>query len=183
MPHITAPDIASRAEEAGTRYERYRIEHGHFDALRAVLVRFPSGLGAADEMYRQIMNEGHLGRVLREQIFLAASVVRGCGYAVDAHGAWLTGAGGLGPDAVAALREGEDPSSASEPERVLLDVCRKVAGAAYRTVAADIERLEGAGWSREEIVEALTVVALSGWMNGIAAGVGLGAADAAPGEG
>ena len=174
MPHITAPDIGSMDDGVREQYERFRAEHIHFNDLRAVLVRFPSALGAVDEMYRQIMNEGHLGRVLREQVFVAASVVRGCGYAVAGHGEWLLGSGGLTPDAVAALEAGEDPTSASAPERILLDVCRKVAAAAYRTVAADIDRLEEAGWSRQEIVEALTVVALSGWMNGIANALNLG---------
>ena len=66
----------------------------------------------------------------------------------------------------------------SDSERVLLAVCRKVAAAAYRTVTADIDRLTEAGWGTQEIVEALTVVALSGWMNGIASAVGLDAGDA-----
>jgi uncharacterized peroxidase-related enzyme len=179
MPHITAPDIGSRDADVRTLYERFRAEHAHFDELRAVLVRFPSALGAADEMYRRIMNDGHLGRVLREQVFVAASSVRGCRYAVAAHGAWLAGPGGIDGGDVAALQAGEDPASASAPERTLLDVSRKVAAAAYRTVAADVDRLEEAGWSRHEIVEALTVVALSGWMNGIASALGLDAGDAA----
>jgi len=179
MPHITAADIGSWDDDVRARYERFRVEHAHFDELRAILVRFPSGLGAADDMYHRIMNEGHLGRVLREQIFVAASSVRGCRYAMAAHGAWLAGPGEIDDADVAALRAGEDPASASAAERTLLDVCRKVAAAAYRTVTADIDRLEEAGWGKPEIVEALTVVALSGWMNGIASAVGLDAGDAA----
>ncbi len=179
MPHITAPDIGSADDDVRARYERFRTEHAHFDELRAILVRFPGALDAADEMYRRIMNEGHLGRVLREQIFVAASSIRGCRYAVAAHGAWLAGPGAIDDGDVAAMRAGEDPVSASAAERTLLDVCRKVAAAAYRTVTSDIDRLEAAGWGRQEIVEALTVVALSGWMNGIASALGLDAGDAA----
>lgn len=180
MVHITAPDIDSRDRLVRAQYERFRDEHSHIDPLRALLVRFPAALGAADEMYRRIMNEGHLGRVLREQIFVAASAVRKCHYAVAAHGDWLIGRGGMRRADVTALQEGADPASASVAERRLLEVCRKVAAAPYRTVPDDMDRLEEVGWSREAIVEALTVVALSGWMNGIAAAVGLGADDASP---
>lgn len=179
MPHITAPHIGSRDESVRAQYERFRDEHAHIDDLRAVLVRFPAALGAADEMYRRIMNEGHLGRLLREQVFVAASVVRNCSYAVAAHGEWLSGPGGMDRADVAAMQGGDDPASATIPERALLEVCRKVAAAPYRTVRADIDHLEEAGWSREAIVEALTVVALSGWMNGIAGAVGLDGRDPA----
>lgn len=173
MGHITAPDVGSRDETVQAQYEAYRDEHSHFAALRAVLVRFPSALIAVDEMYARIMNEGRLGRLLREWLFVASSVVRGCEYAVAGHGRWLAGPGGMDPEHVAALQRGEDPATASEPERVLLGVCRKVAAAAHRTVDADVARLEEAGWDRHAMVEAFSVVALSGWMNGVAGGLGL----------
>jgi uncharacterized peroxidase-related enzyme len=171
---ITAPDLDSLDESVRAQYERHRDEHAHFDELRLVLARFPAALTAADVMYRRIMNEGHLGRVLREQIFVVSSTVRDCVYAVAAHGEWLAEHGSESPADVAALQQADDQASATERERALFAFCRKVAEAPYKTVRSDIDGLLQVGWDLPEIVEALTVISLSGWMNSLANSLNIG---------
>ncbi|HVR32646.1 MAG TPA: carboxymuconolactone decarboxylase family protein [Acidimicrobiia bacterium] len=176
MVLITPPDLEEIDADVRADYETGRHEHRHFDALRRLLVRFPPALRAADGMYDLIMERGLLDRRLKEEIFVACSGVRGCGYAVAAHGGWLTANAGMTRAEVDGLAGG-DPGGRSDPDRVLLAFARKVTAAPYRTVATDIDTLREAGFDERTIVEALTVVALSGWMNGYAASLGLDAGD------
>jgi alkylhydroperoxidase family enzyme len=96
---------------------------------------------------------------------------------VAAHGAWLTANTERTQAEVDALAGGADPGDRSVSDRALLAFARKVAAAPYRTTERDIDTLRAAGFDERTIVEALTVVALSGWMNGYAASLGLEAGD------
>jgi uncharacterized peroxidase-related enzyme len=175
MALIPPPDLEDLPPEVRSQYEQHRQEHAHFDQLRLSLARFPAALRAADGMYRQIMNEGRLGRTLREQIFLVASGVRGCGYAESVHGGWLVANTGMTRADVGALRK--SAPTIDRRGEALLGFARKVAAAPYKTVSADFDRLREAGWEIPDIVEALSVVSLSGWMNGYADALGLEAPD------
>jgi uncharacterized protein YciW len=62
--------------------------------------------------------------------------------------------------AMAASGEGR-----SDAETCLLTWARKMATMPYKVVEEDRERLHGAGWRDQEIVEALTVVSLSAYMS------------------
>jgi len=178
MALISYPELAAAAEDVRAQYDQHRNEHAHFDELRHMLVRFPAALSAADGMYHRIMNEGHLGRMLREQIFLVTSHERGCSYAVAAHGRWLVANTDMSGTDVAALLRLEAVRGVSDRARALLAYTRKVAAAPYKIVAADLDDLYEVGWTQPEIVEALTVVSLSGWMNSYANSLGLqGSAD------
>ena len=168
MALISYPDLAAAAEDVRAQYDERRDEHAHFDELRRMLVRFPAALSAADGMYDRIMNEGHLGRTLREQIFLVTSDERGCSYAVAAHGRWLVTNTDMSGTDVEAIQGGEDLPAVSFRDRALLTYTRKVAAAPYKIVTADLDELHAVGWSESEIVEALSVVSLSGWMNSYA---------------
>jgi len=174
---IAPPSLEEVDGELRAEYESGRVRFAHLDQLRRVLMRFPAAFRAADGMYFLIMERGRLDRELKEVIFVACSGVRECRYGLAAHGGWLIEHTGLAPSEVESLARGEDLTRQSESQRALLAFARKVAGAAYRTVEQDIETLRGAGFDTPTIVEALTVVSLSGWMNGYADALGLDAAE------
>lgn len=174
---IPPPDLDQVGREFRAEYEAGRERHSHFDELRMILLRFPAALRAADGMYDLIMERGLLDRYLKEAIFVTCSGVRGCGYALAAHGRWLTAHARMAPSEVEALGQGADLARHSESDRILLEFARKVAAAPYRTLERDVEALRTAGFDERTIVETLTVVSLSGWMNGYAAALGLDAGD------
>ena len=167
-PNLDDIDNGLRAE-----YESGRARFDHFDLLRRVLVRVPAAFRAADGMYGLIMERGLLGREAKEAIFVSCAGVRHCSYGQAAHGAWLVEHAGWTVNEVESLARGEELARHSASERALLAFARKVAAAAYRTVERDIEMMREAGFATPEIVEALTVVSLSGWMNGYAEALGL----------
>jgi uncharacterized peroxidase-related enzyme len=175
---IAAPDLEDVGGDLRAEYESGRNRFGHFDRLRRVLLRVPAAFRAADGMYGLIMEKGLLDRELKEAIFVACAAVRGCGYGLAAHGGWLIEHAQLSPANLESLARGEDLGRHSHSERALLAFARKVAAAPYRTVERDIETLRAAGLDTPEIVEALTVVSLSGWMNGYADALGLNETDA-----
>ena len=173
MALIAPPDLQRIDSELRAEYEASRTRFHHFDELRRILVRAPAAFRAADGMYGLIMERGRLDRALKEAIFVTCAGVRHCRYGQAAHGSWLIEHAGLNDLAVESLARGEGLGGHSAAEHALLAFSRKVAAAAYRTVERDIETLRGAGFDTPEIVEALTVVGLSGWMNGYADALGL----------
>lgn len=173
MALIAPPDLDQIDTRLRAEYESGRARFAHFDQLRRVLIRVPAAFRAADGMYGLIMEEGLLDRSIKEAIFVACSGVRRCRYGQAAHGAWLIEHTPMTEHEVESLARGEDLASHSASDRVLLAFSRKVAAAAYRTVERDIETLRDAGFDTPEIIETLTVVCLSGWMNGYAAALGL----------
>lgn len=177
MPLIAAPDIDRIEGSLRDSYESGRSRHAHFDVLRRLLLRFPAASRAADGMYDLIMETGRLPRELKEQLFVACSAVRECDYATTGHGHWLADHTEMTEAEVDSVVSGEDLPKHSEVERTVLAFGRKVAAAPYRTMADDIGALRGAGLDEAEIVEIMTVISLSGWMNGYSAAFGLRASD------
>jgi len=61
----------------------------------------------------------------------------------------------------------------SEAERALMRFVETVTHHAYRTTAADVERLRQAGWSDAQIAEAVYITALFAFFNRVADAFGL----------
>ncbi len=173
MPLIAPPDLAVIDRDLRADYEAGRERHAHFDSLRQMLLLFPPASRAADGMYDLMMRPGVLSRIMKEQVFVASSAVRGCGYATAAHGKWLIENAELTQAEVDSLIRGEDLHRHDELERAVLSFSRKVAAAPYKTIPEDIETLRSVGLQERGIVEILAVVSLSGWMNGYAQSLGL----------
>lgn len=176
---IQPPELDSLEPAVRTVYETGKVSHAHFDELRKALTRFPPVLLAADGMYDLIVGQGRLDSHLKEAMIVACSAVRNCTYGVAAHSRRLI-SGGSTPDEVQRLAQGEPLAIHSEADQALLSFARKVAAAPYKTVEGDIESLRRAGFDERTIIEALTVVSLSGWMNGYALALGLDQNDAVP---
>jgi uncharacterized peroxidase-related enzyme len=75
---------------------------------------------------------------------------------------------------VEALGRGDiDAAPVTEPERALLRFAERVTRHAHRTTAEDTQRLRDAGWSDEQIAEAVYITALFAFFNRVADAFGL----------
>ncbi len=73
-----------------------------------------------------------------------------------------------------ALEEGHDPEDLVDPRtRLLLDLSVKVTRHAYKVTDEDIEGLRSAGWSDEEILEAVHTACMFNYMDRMADTLGL----------
>lgn len=74
-------------------------------------------------------------------------------------------------DALAAAKLEDAP--VTEAERVLLQLVRLVTQTAYRTTAEDVQRVRAAGWTDEQIAEAVYITAIFALFNRVADAFGL----------
>lgn len=163
MPLITPLPPGSVPAETAAQLAAHADEHGHFEALREAFAYFPAALQALDNQYGLIIGQGRLDRGLRELIFACAASARGDGYLARAMAAQAAAHGFAGADAVLAMAASAE--GRSDAETCLLTWARKMATVPYKAVGEDVERLHSAGWGDQDIVEALTVVSLSGYMS------------------
>jgi len=75
---------------------------------------------------------------------------------------------------VAAIVEGNlNNAGLSSKERVLLDYVRKVTEDAPRTTREDVQQLRNAGWTEQQIAEAVYVTAMFAFFNRVADAFGI----------
>ena len=75
---------------------------------------------------------------------------------------------------MAAILEGKlDEAGLAPAERTLLDYVERVTNAAPRTTAEDVQKLRDAGWSEEQIAEAVSVTAMFAFFNRVADAFGV----------
>ena len=73
-----------------------------------------------------------------------------------------------------AILEGKLENAGLTPaERALLDYVELVTKAAYRTTAEDVQKLRDAGWSENQIAEAVYVTAMFAFFNRVADAFGV----------
>jgi alkylhydroperoxidase family enzyme len=58
-------------------------------------------------------------------------------------------------------------------ERALLDYAHLITKAAYKSTAADVQKLRDAGWAEDQIAEAVYVIAMFAFFNRIADAFGV----------
>ena len=66
-----------------------------------------------------------------------------------------------------------DEAGLTAAERALLDYVELVTKAAYRTTAEDVQKLRNAGWSEDQIAEAVYVTAMFAFFNRVADAFGV----------
>jgi len=66
-----------------------------------------------------------------------------------------------------------DEAGLTEAERALLEYVKLVTKAAYRTTADDVQELRDAGWSEDQIAEAVYVTAMFAFFNRVADAFGV----------
>ena len=71
------------------------------------------------------------------------------------------------------MRGDLDGAALSEPERILLAFVRKITFEAYQITRADTDPLRVAGWSEEQLAEAVYIAALFAFFNRVADAFGI----------
>lgn len=66
-----------------------------------------------------------------------------------------------------------DKAGLTEAERVLMDYAKIITDAAYRSTPEDVEKLRTAGWTEDQIAEAVYVTALFAFFNRVADAFGV----------
>jgi alkylhydroperoxidase family enzyme len=165
MSYVTAPEASRLAPGTQVQLTAYAREHGHFSELRAVVARFPAALAALDNQYRLIMGSGRLDHWVRDAVFAACSAERGNAYLASAlagqavrHGADPGLANGL------VTRDAASPGP-DGPVGALITFARKMALEPYKSVPGDVSSLRAAGWDNQDLVEILSVISLSAYLD------------------
>ena len=75
---------------------------------------------------------------------------------------------------MAAILEGKlDEAGLTQSERTLLDYVEIVTHAAYRSTHKDVQKLREAGWSEDQIAEAVYITAMFAFFNRVADAFGI----------
>jgi hypothetical protein len=165
MPYIAPPEPSALTPETRDQLAAFADEHAHFSELRAVVARFPAALGALDNQYRLIMGHGRLDRWLREVVFAACSAERGNAYLAGALAAEAGRHGADNGQVQAILARGPDAPGPDDPVGALVGFARKMALEPYKAVPGDVSALHAAGWANEDLVETLSVISLSAYLD------------------
>jgi uncharacterized peroxidase-related enzyme len=92
---------------------------------------------------------------------------------VDSH-AYFLRVQGASDKTVAAIAEGKlDQAELSDAERALLKYAELVTHSASRSTHEDVDKLREAGWSEEQISEAVYVIAMFAFFNRVADAFGV----------
>lgn len=140
--------------------------------LRGIISHFPDGLGAFDQMYERMVGQGRLDQGLRYVLLAAAARWRSDDYIAGFMFGQALEAGMSADDLGSLIGEAEGDEQ-SRPEAALLAFCRKVTESAFKMVQSDVDALQAHGWTTGQVVEAVTMVSLSGYMTVLSAAGGL----------
>jgi alkylhydroperoxidase family enzyme len=66
-----------------------------------------------------------------------------------------------------------DQAGLSAAERLLLDYVEQITGAAYRSTPENVQKLRDAGWSENQIAEAVYITAMFAFFNRVADAFGV----------
>jgi hypothetical protein len=165
MPYIAPPTSAALEPAARTQLDAFAEEHGHFAALRAIFAHFPTALTALDNQYSLIMGRGALDRWVREAVFATCAQARGDTYLAAALSAEAERHGADSKRLNGFLTQTSGPVVAGDGVDELIRFSRKMALEPYKAVEGDVRSLHEAGWSDAHLVEVLTVVSLSAYMD------------------
>lgn len=144
------------------------------DMFRLVSTR-PELLEALAAGFAGVFGGGPLPRRDKELIASWASKVNGCPYCVGTHNWFLQEFGGS-RELAEAITMADEPSQLpiAAHEVVLLEFVTKVARGAYMVTDEDWERAADAGWSNDEVLDAISVTALFAFVNRFVDASGLG---------
>jgi alkylhydroperoxidase family enzyme len=129
---------------------------GAVSKFLGILAESPATLRAYTRLRSELRN-GVLPRATRERIALAVAEHRGDEYSINQYSRTARSAG-LGLDEVARAREFK---SSDEKEQTLLILLEETLKADGRPATHLVEETREAGWSDEEIIEAIAELALS----------------------
>jgi uncharacterized peroxidase-related enzyme len=161
--------VVAEASATGATADTYTEIRDYFglgfvpDVFQLTSTR-PSFLRAFWQGYQSMFTEGTLARETKELVAALVARDAGCRYCVDAH-LFLLELIGATPEVVAAARaETIDDLPVESKVRDLLHFVRRINLEAYTITDAHFAHLRGAGWTDEELLEAVWTACL---FNGI----------------
>lgn len=168
MALISYPDLDQVDAKNRAAIDRFAREHGRPTLLRVMLAYSPPAQEAMNDLYHPVVANGWLSRRLKESLLVAASDARECRYCAGGHSLFLVNEYGDDQDAVRQMRAGGRAEGWTAAETALVRVVRAAAAAPRSVAQDDIAGLRDAGWSDDEVVEALIMACHSAWTTTIA---------------
>ncbi len=172
MSWLRVPDEDSLPQDVRALYGPPREKLGFVpNVLRNFALR-PLHLLRWNDHYEEVMRgDSGLSKAEREMIAVVVSVANACRYCIAAHSAALRK---LTKDPALADAIAADHATAPlEPRvRAMLDYAAKLTLRPTEMEAADVERLRGAGWSDEDVLDIAEVTAMFNFTNRMASGLG-----------
>src|SRR5581483_6822515 len=150
-------------EEIRALFAHYRERFDRTD-LPGIVLCFATNFGLLKGMLQIaedfLFGESVLSRRHKEMIATYVSRQNTCPYCADSHGALLAPQGGP-PEMICALLEGDlNPQLFTSAELALLKFAGKVNTNSPPIVRADVEAVMHAGWTEEQVAEAVHITAL-----------------------
>ena len=171
MPHLHASDDAPAAAELRARIRE--VTGRDPSPLFGALLARPDLAAPLFEWFAAVMlNDGRLGRPMKEMIATRVSYANACRYCSALHAFRAEGAG-VPREVIERLADPIDALPLDERERALLAFCDKVRDASPTIEEADWARLHDAGWEDDAILEAAHVVGMFSHFNRLADAVGV----------
>ncbi|MFE0704550.1 carboxymuconolactone decarboxylase family protein [Streptomyces sp. NPDC058872] len=179
VPGVRVPlvDEAEASGETADLYDRIKkTTNLPFvpDMFRLVSTR-PDLLEVVLAGYTGVFGDGVLPRATREMISAWSSKINGCPYCVGTHNWFLTQFGGSA-ELTRAIASANEPEELPVDARTLalMQLVTHVSRAAYKVTDEEWARVAAAGWSDEEMLEAVFTAALFAFINRLVDGLGLG---------
>jgi uncharacterized peroxidase-related enzyme len=154
-------DPVREADAEGTvldLLQQYESVHGKRPVLWEALANHPPLLEAHAQFYRSTIETGDLDQELKELVGVAVSAANDCTFCTSSHRVNLVEMFGYDGVAVTSITQG-DLSALQPRERSAVEFAQSVAEDPQGITERDIETLQQAGFTDENIVELLGAIA------------------------
>jgi uncharacterized peroxidase-related enzyme len=168
MALIDYPDLDAIDPENRAAIDRFAREHGRPTLLRMMLAYSPPAQAAMNDLYHPVVQNGRLSRRLKESLLVASSEARECRYCAGGHSLFLVNEYGYEQDAVRVMRAGGEQDGWTPAETALVRLVRTAAADPGSVTPGGIDTVRDAGWSDDEVVEALVMASHSAWTTTVA---------------
>jgi uncharacterized peroxidase-related enzyme len=173
LPLVEEKDASGAVAKA---YAGYRAHFGR-EHVPGILKCFATHPPLLEQMMALastlLFVDGHLTRATKEMLATYVSRLNACPYCLDSHATFLRDQG-AGPRLLSALFELDLNSAAvSDKHRRLLTFAEKITKESHRISRADIQELQAAGWTEQQIAEAIHIAGLFAYFNRVANAFGL----------
>jgi uncharacterized peroxidase-related enzyme len=163
MARIFPETFESAPEQSRPTMEALKKKLGMLPNLFATIAKSPASLNFVVGSMQTLAGGKLSGREI-EIVNLLTSEMNGCAYCVAAH-ATLGRSVGLGPDDVAAVREGR---VSSQREQAIVALTRRVVRTGGAGAGTELARAREAGLTDGEIIEVIAHVSLKAFTNAVA---------------
>lgn len=167
MRRFPVPDVANLPEDLRERIEEETERAGFTPNVFSAMGYKPSNFRAFFQYHDAIVDDSTIERDEIEMIIVTVSGINDCLYCVVAHGA-LVRIYTERPKLADQLATNHRAADLSDRHRVMLDFAAKLTEKPGGIEDEDIERLEAAGFSREEVWDIATVTAFYNLSNRLA---------------